>query len=399
MILLDHNASTPLDPRVAAVMAEAMREAHRYGNPSSQHGLGRAARDLLERARLRIAGALGCEPLEVTFTSGGTEADTLAVLGIVRALRSQGRPHAVLSSPLEHPAITAALTRLAAEGVRVHWVLPDGHGRITAAAIERALAETCTARSGPGIGLVTLALCNHELGNVYDVPGLMAEARRLAPEVRTHTDAVQALGKLDVRFAALGVDAMSVSAHKIGGPIGIGALVHEKSLAIEALFGGTQERGRRGGSEALWSIVGFAEAVELAVRERAERMAVLGRLGERLRVGLGRLGARIHGDALRSSGTTVNFAFAGCPGELVCMNLDLEGFAASTGAACSAGTREPSAVVRALGLSPREAREAVRISLGPGNTEDDLDRLLALLPRVIDRVRAAEAGEDGSVLR
>lgn len=383
MIDLDHNATTPPDPRVRAAMAELLHRED-LGNPGSQHARGRAARELVEAARRRVAAALGAEPLGITFTAGGTEADNLAVLGVARALRAQGRPHGVLSSPLEHPAVERAVARLATEGHPVELVPVDPAGRID----PQAVAERLRAR--PELGLVSLSAANHELGNAYDVPAMVAAVRAARPEVLVHADAVQAMGKQPVSLAGWGVDALSVSGHKLGGPAGVGALVHARGLRLEPLGrGGQQERGRRAGTEATWLVHGFGLAVELAAAEQPLRLATMTARRGRLAEGVRELGGRIHGDPDQHVGNTLSVAFPGCPGELVMMALDLEGIAVSTGAACSSGLAEPSPVLRALGLPPEQARQAVRLSLSVATTDAEVDAVLAALAAVLPRIRAA----------
>ena len=242
----------------------------------------------------------------------------------------------------------------------------------------------------PELGLVSLSAANHELGNAYDVPAMVAAARATRPEVLVHADAVQAAGKLPVSLAGWGVDALSVSGHKLGGPAGVGALVHSRALRLEPLArGGQQERGRRPGTEATWLVHGFGLAVELAVAEQPARQAAMAARRERLARGVRELGGRIHGDPERHVGNTLNVAFEGCAGELVMMALDLEGIAVSTGAACSSGLAEPSPVLRALGQPPEQARQAVRLSLSPATTDAEVDAVLAALAAVLPRIRAA----------
>ncbi|MCA9649836.1 MAG: cysteine desulfurase [Myxococcales bacterium] len=383
MIDLDHNATTPLDPRVREAMVELLARDD-LGNPSSRHRRGQAAREVVEAARRRVAQALGAEALGVTFTSGGTEADDLAVLGVARALRAAGQPAGVLTSPLEHPAVRGSAARLADEGIPVAELPVDEQGRIDPTAVAEAL------RADPRLGLVSLAAANHELGNAYDLPAFVAAAREVRPQVLVHTDAVQALGKVPVSFAAWGVDLLSLSAHKLGGPAGVGALVHHRSLRLRPLFaGGQQERGRRPGTEATVLVHGLGHAVALAGAEQPRRRARAEALRQRLLEGLGALGARIHGDPVQHTGNTINAAFEGCDGELVMMSLDLAGFAVSTGAACSSGSPSPSPVLRALGQPPARAREALRLSLSASNTAAEIDALLAALAEILPRVREA----------
>lgn len=386
VIDLDHNATTPLDPRVRAAMV-ALLGREDLGNPSSQHRRGREAREVVEAARRRVAAATGAEPLGVTFTSGGTEADNLAVCGVARALRDQGRPHGVLSARIEHPAVTAAVERLAAEGHPVAWVEVDAAGRVDPEAVAALLAQD------PRLGLCSLAAANHELGNAPDVAASCAAVRAARPEVVIHVDAVQALGKLPVSLRGWGADLLSISGHKVGAPMGVGALVHDRTQRLQPLFcGGRQERGRRGGTEALLAVHALGWAAELAAAEHAERRATMAPLRARLAEGLRALGARVHGDPEHHTGNTLNVAFAGCPGELLMINLDLAGFAVSTGSACSAGLAEPSPVLRALGQGVEQAREAVRLSLHPTNTAAEIEALLGALEEIVPRVREAQGG-------
>jgi cysteine desulfurase len=385
MIDLDHAATTPLDPRVAAAMFELLGDPEAHGNPSSVHGRGRRARAVVEQARRRVAAALGVEPLEVTFTSGGTESDALALLGAARALRAAGRPSGILTSPIEHSAVLEASAQLEAEGhVRV-LVNLDERGRIDLGDLLDALERH------PEVGLVSLAAANHELGNRYPIPDFAAAIRERRPDVLIHCDAVQAFGKLPIDFHAWGVDLLSVSSHKIHGPKGAGALIHRKSLTLAPLWkGGTQERGRRVGTENPLALHGFGVAAELAVEESGERSDRLADLAPRLRQVIAAIdGACIEGDPDHAMGTTVMASFTGCTGELLTVNLDLEGIAVSTGAACSAGTLAPSKVLLALGLPRERAASAVRFSIGHDNHPEQLDRLADVLPRVVERVRSA----------
>lgn len=380
VIDFDHNATTPLHASVRAAMVELLRRDD-LGNPSSVHARGRAAREVVEQARRAVASAVGAESLGVTFTAGGTEANALAVAGAARAARRRGAPDGILTSPLEHPGLLHTVGKLEEQGHAVAYVPVDDRGRIDPARVRGVLEEH------PEVGIVTLSAANHELGNRYDVPAFVASVRATRDDVVIHTDAVQALGKTPVEFAGWGVDLLSLSAHKIGGPTGVGALVHHKSVRLEPLVAGHQERGRRGGTEALAPIAGFGVAVgaglDAVERDRVQAMTT------RVRDGVRAAGARIHGDIEHDVGNTVSFAFEGCPGELMCMNLDLDGFAVSTGAACSAGTLEASPVMLALGLTPSRAAEAVRVSLGSSNTMSEVEAFLAALPAIVGRVREA----------
>lgn len=384
VIYLDHNATTPLDPRVAARIVEVLRDPRLQGNPSSIHGWGQRARAVVERARRSIAGALGAEPLEVTLTSGGTEADNLAIFGVVRSLREKGLPRGILTSPLEHPAILAPARSLEAEGVPLTLLDVDAMGRITPEQVAKALQEN------PEIGLVSLAAANHELGNAYDIPGMVAAARAVRPGILFHTDAVQAIGKVPVNFREWGVDLLSLSGHKFYGPKGTGALIHRRQLELTPLFrGGHQERGRRPGSESTASVAGLGVAVELATAELESNRAHVRELLVGLRARLRGLDdVRLYGDPESSVGNTLSVGVSGCEGQLLLINLDLMGIMVSTGSACTAGTLEPSPAILALGCTPEEGRSVLRISVGKGTTAAELDALVDALPSVIARVRA-----------
>lgn len=387
---LDHNATTPLDPRVREAVVAALSDPLLQGNPASVHGPGQRARAVVEQARRAVARALGAEPLEVTFTSGGTEADNLALFGAARALRAAGRPAGLLTSPLEHPAVLAAAAQLAREGHPLAFVAVDGRGAIEQSALIAAL------RGRDDLGVISLAAANHVLGNAYDIPALVRAAREIAPGILFHCDAVQAFGKLPIDFRAWDVDLLSVSGHKIHGPKGIGALVHRRRLPLQPLlFGGQQERGRRPGTESIALIAGLGVAARLAAEALTDRRAHAEALTARLRSGLRDLaGATVHGDESRRVGTTVSVGFDGCDGQLLAMCLDLAGFAVSSGAACSSGSPEPSPVLLALGLPIAAARSALRISVGPDNTAEDIDAFLAALPAALARVRGAVSDGD-----
>lgn len=372
---LDHNATTRLDPRARDAMLPFLGE--NYGNPSSLHEAGRRARDAVETARAEIRALVGGGDGQIVFTSGGSEADTLGILGAARAARAAGRPARVVTSPLEHPAVRGAMAILGAEGFAVVDVAVDGHGRIDLEQVTRALAG--------GACLASFALANHELGNVYDVAGFARAARDAGALV--HCDAVQAAGKLDVDAAALGVDLLALSAHKIGGPKGVGALWVRRGVELAALAGGHQERGLRGGTENVAGIVGFGTAAGLArseARAARDRVAAL-----RDRLETEARPTRVHGDRAHRVGNTTNLAFAGVSGELLVLALDLEGIAASTGAACTSGSVAASPVLLAMGLPKAEAAEAVRFSLGAETTAADVDRVVAVLPGLVERIRGA----------
>ena len=365
-IYLDYNATAPLGEPARRAMTEAM--AALSGNPSSVHAEGRAARDQIERARAQVA-TLAARPREHTvFTSGGTEANVLGVLALAGHAEAAGRPRVIATSPIEHPSLLGAVRELARRGWSVTMVPVDEGGRVT-----------------PGgddpqhLGLAAFAAVNHELGTILN-PDVLAWAR--ARGALVHVDAVQAAGKLPL--AAIDRDALALSAHKLGGPQGAGALVIAVDAALPIVGGGHQERGRRAGTENALGIIGFGAAC--AAVDLAAWPATV-ELGARLERGLAALGARIHGAGTPRTGATINAAFAGALGDAIVIALDLAGVAASTGAACTSGSIEPSPVLLALGQPPAQAREAVRFSLGPGNTVSEIDTVLELLPAIISRAR------------
>lgn len=355
-IYLDHNATSPLVEAARLAMVEALGD---LGNPSSIHAEGRRIRDRIERARNQVAGLLGRPREQVVFTSGGTESNLVGVRTLVAAARERGLPRVIATSTIEHPSLKAAVEGSGFE-VRQLEVSPDGVIR---------------PRYLDGVGVLAVAAVNHELGVVLD-PSVLAAARSAGALI--HLDAVQAAGK---RALDLDADAIAISAHKIGGPQGVGAV----ALAIDAEtpVGGHQERGRRGGTENTLGIVGFGAAA--AAVDLASWSAVTA-LGERLEAGVRELG-RIHGAGATRIGGTINAGFTGARGESIVIGLDLAGIAASTGAACTSGTVQPSSVLLALGQSPDQAREAVRFSLGRTNTVDEIDRTLAVLPAIVQRAR------------
>lgn len=375
-IYLDHNATTPLDDRVCAVMRGAFCV---HGNPSSIHAEGREARDLIEGSRGQVAALVGGAADEITFTSGGTEADCLGVVGLARLGRGLGRPPRLLVSPIEHPAVLGAARALAAEGFALVWLAVDGQGRVDLDQVGRECAR--------GAAALALALANHELGTVQDVAAAAALAR--AHGVLVHCDAVQAAGKLPLDVAALAVDALAISAHKIHGPKGAGALWVRRGLDLAPLFeAGHQERGRRPGTENVIAVAGMGEAARIAQEEQPAWSRHVAALSARLEQGLLALDrVRVHGSEAPRVGNTVNAGFAGALGESVVAALDLEGIAASTGAACTSGSVAPSPVLLALGMPEERAVEAVRFSLGRDSSADHVRVLLEVLPPILARAR------------
>lgn len=391
------------------------------GNPSSQHSEGRAARHAIEQARAQVASLLGAQPSDLIFTSGGSEANNCAILGTARAVAAQrGRRGQILSSALEHPSVRAPLRVLAAEGWPVVDIPCDGRGRLDIAALTQLLKQPTD--------LVSLALCNHELGNVYPIADLAALVHTHG--ALFHCDAVQAVGRIPVSVRDLDIDLLSLSAHKLFGPKGVGALYirpsrpqpkrsHTTSTgqprpgkkdapaappalpsldALPALIhGGPQERGRRAGTENVLGIVGLGAAAGLAEHDLLARWQQVRALRDDLEAQLLATvpGTTVNGDAgadgARSPGTS-NLAFTDADGELLLMNLDLRGIAVSTGAACSSGSLQPSPVLLGLGQSAQAARRALRISLGPDTTSAHISSLVAAVGQSVALVRAAEPG-------
>jgi tRNA (5-methylaminomethyl-2-thiouridylate)-methyltransferase len=371
MIYLDHNATTPLAPEVLEAMTAALRDLG--GNPSSTHAPGRAAREAVEAARAEVAALIGATAEEIVFTSGGTESNDLAIRGAVRA---RGRCHAV-SSPIEHPSV---LGPLADPQLELSWLPVGAQGELE--------PETLRALLGPATALVSVALANHELGNLADVAAFAAIARPAGAVV--HTDAVQAAGKIPIDVIALGVDTLSLSAHKLYGPKGVGALFVRRGARVEpVLRGGHQERERRAGTENVAGIVGFGVAARLAraaLAQDAVRVAGLrDRLAERL---LAIPGARRNGDPARALPGTLNVELADAPGQLVAAALDLDGICVSTGSACSSASLQPSPVLLAVGRSRQAAAAALRFGLGRGTTQAEVDEAADRTTGAVARVRA-----------
>ena len=383
---LDHAATTPMRAEaVAAVTAELTRT----GNPSSAHGSGRAARRVVEDARELVAARLGAEPAEVVFTGGGTEADNLAVKGAYWARREALR-HDVLVSAIEHHAVgDAALWLAATQGAQVVLLPVDPVGRLDPAAYAAALS--------PRSAVVSVMWANNEIGTVQPVAEIADEARAAGAVV--HSDAVQAVGHVPVDFAASGLDLLSLTAHKLGGPVGIGALLARRSTALAAVqHGGGQERDVRSGTLDVVGAAGFAAAVDVAVRtleaEAAREVALREELFDRIRAAVP--DAVRHGAASGAAPATglpgvLSVGLPGAPADAVVMLLDAAGVDASAGSACSSGVPAASHVITALGVPDADARSVVRFSLGHTTTRADLERVSAVLPDVVDRARAAAA--------
>lgn len=368
-IYLDHNATTPLAPAVLQAMLPWLES--RFGNASSRHEYGRAARAAIDGARQQVAAAVGAHPTEIVFTNGGSEANNLFIKGTVACLR----PGTLAVGAGEHPCVLRPAEQLAKQGWRLRRIALNGSGTVAGEDYAAALTEKPA--------LVSVMLANNETGALNDVATLAPLARRAGAIF--HSDAVQALGKLVVDFRSLnaaGVDALTLSAHKIHGPQGAGALIVAKRVELQPLIaGGGHERGLRSGTENVAAIVGFGAACALAAARLAELPQGLRALRQRLESGLAAQGARIFGQDAERLPNTTYFALADIDGETLVGKLDRAGFAVASGAACSSANPEPSHVLAAMGVAPEIARGAVRVSLGDGNTAEQIDDFLCALQK------------------
>ncbi len=385
-VYLDHAATTPVRPDVVDVVAARLRM---LGNPSSLHASGREARKSVEESRETVAAVLGARPSEVVFTSGGTEADNLAVKGLFWARRAADpRRTRILASAVEHHAVLDAVQWLAeAEGASVEWLPVDRLGRVDLAALDAALN-----RDPQTVALVTVMWASNEVGTVQPLAGVVEAAR--ARGVPVHSDAVQAVGQLPVDFAATGLDAMTVSGHKVGGPMGVGALVVRREVElVPVLHGGGQEREVRSGTLDVAAIAGFAAAVDAATAARAEEAPRLASLRDALVASVLAAvpDAVLNGDAGADGRLpgNVHVSFPGCEGDSLMLLLDARGIECSTGSACSAGVPEPSHVLLAMGVDPLLARGSLRFSLGHTSTEADVDAVAEAIGPVVERARTA----------
>ena len=380
-VYLDHAATTPLDGRVLEAMLPYLTL--HWGNPSSVYREAQEARKGLDWARRTVAEVLGCRPQEVIFTSCATESDNLALRGVAYAMR--GRGDHIVTSAIEHHAVLHAAERLEKEGFRVTYLPVDREGFVDLEALERAV--------GPETILVSIMYVNNEVGTIEPI----AEAARLVkarnPRAVFHTDAVQAVGTLDLNVDRLGVDLLTIGAHKFYGPKGVGALyVRGRTPLLPQQLGGSQERNRRAGTENVAGIVGMARALELAYQEREARTAHCRALRDRLMEELPRRvpGVHITGprDGERRAVHIASFCIEGVEGEAVLMALDLEGVAASSGSACTSGSLEPSHVLKAMGVPADLARGSLRLSVGKDNTMEEIEYVLQVLPGIVERLRA-----------
>jgi cysteine desulfurase len=385
MVYLDNNATTPMDPAVIDRMAGFMKE--HFGNPSSVYPIGRRVREMISEARETIAKGIGAQRSEIVFTGSGSEADNAVLQGVLDFAPDRNE---IITSAIEHPAVLETARYLEKKGVRVTYVPVDPYGTIDL----DFLKDSLTARTS----LISIMLANNEVGTIQPLETVVRIAKERG--VLVHTDAVQAFGKMDVQVEKLGVDFLTLSAHKIYGPKGIGALFVRKGSSLAPLIhGGHQERGMRAGTENTAGIIGFSEAVRLLGeqgkkdRERIEKLA--GRLKKGLEESVPR--TKFNGHPEHRIKGTLNFAFPGLEAEALLLALATKEIYVSTGSACSSESEEASHVLLALGLRPEIARSCVRMSLGRFNTEEDVDIVSRELPEIVDKLRKISAYEPDEV--
>jgi len=379
---LDHAASTPMRPEAIAAMTPFLADC--FGNPSGTHAAARAAKTALEEAREQVAELLGAEPGEVVFTAGGTEADNLAIEGAARAARAAGIGDGVVTTAFEHKGVLGACDRLAAEGFRTARVAVDRNGIVDLEALADAMDDRTV--------VVSVMLVNNEVGTIQPLADVAEILREHAPQAVLHTDAVQAVPWLDVAVGAAPAQLVAVSAHKFGGPKGTGALVVRGGVPIVPLLeGGGQERGLRAGTVNVAGAVAMAAALRVTNDRRASETAHARRLRDRLAAGLdARVPALfVNGDVERKVAGNCHIGFAGVEAETLLVALDSDGVCAAAGSSCSSGATEPSHVLAAMGLPRDDALASIRLSLGFASTDDDVDLALDVIPRAVERLRAA----------
>ncbi|HSU58119.1 MAG TPA: cysteine desulfurase family protein [Bryobacteraceae bacterium] len=384
MLYFDHNATTPVAPGAADAMNLVLRQV--FGNPSSTHSEGQRARQSIENARRSIASFLGVAPAELVFTSGGTESNNLAILGLIKALPGD-RKHAI-TTKIEHPAVLEPFRQLEREGVAVSYLAVDKTGAVSAEELERHLR--------PETILVSVMHANNETGVIQPIAEIAAIVHRLRQAGRSiyfHSDGVQALGKTDVTLAHPGVDLYSISAHKIYAPKGTGALIVRKNIPLHGIqLGGRHERERRAGTENVPGILAFARAIELCAVEDPLRLALLrNRFEKQILSALDEV--EVNGTGADRLANTSNLLFRGVSGEALLIALDVKGMAVSTGSACSSGAVEPSHVLLAMGRTREEAKSSVRFSFGRYNSEEEVDQLADAVIACVRRLRKTRVRE------
>ncbi len=371
---MDHSATTPVDPAVTEAMLPYFTE--KYGNPSSLYTIGRQARKAIEESRQKVADIIGAKKEEIIFTGGGTESDNLAIKGTAYKNRKKG-DH-IITSSIEHHAVLHTCKYLETQGFKVTYLPVSREGLVNPADVERAIT--------PKTILITIMHANNEIGTIQPIE----EIGKIAGDksIPFHTDAVQTAGKIPINVDALNVNLLSVSAHKLYGPKGIGALYIRKGTFVEPLLhGGGHERNIRSGTENVPGIVGFGKAAGLA-KERLPEEAKLTELQRRLIKGILEIKeSYLNGHAAKRLPNNANFRFSYIEGESMILNLDMKGVAASTGSACSSTSLEPSHVLLAIGLKPEEAHGSLRLTLGRSNTQEDVDYVVSVLPEIVNKLR------------
>jgi cysteine desulfurase len=386
-IYFDYNATTPPAPEVVEVVTRTTRDL--FGNPSSVHYFGQQAKAVLDEARTAVAALVHGDPSEVVFTSGGTEADNLAIRGVAEALEPTGRRHLVTTA-IEHEAVLNTFKALARRGWRTTLVPVDQSGTVSVQRVQHALTDDTA--------LVSVMHANNEIGTIQRVAEIAALAHERGALV--HTDAVQSAGKIPIDVAALGVDLLALSAHKFNGPKGAGALwVRRGTRMLAVLTGGKQERNRRAGTENVPAIAGMGTAARLAAAKLHAESIRLAALRDRLETGiLARVpGTLVNGSTQERVPNTTNISFNRVEAESLLIALDLEGVAVSTGSACSSGTLEPSHVLRAMGFPSHRTQNSLRFSLGLYSSEEEVDRVVELMPPVVEKLRGLTRGTPVSV--
>jgi cysteine desulfurase len=376
-IYFDHNATTPVDPAVVETVSRVL--AGNFGNPSSVHHFGQQAKAVLDEARSSVAALIGAEPSELVFTSGGTEADNFALRGAAEVLEPTGRRH-LISTTIEHEAVLNTLKALGRRGWKVTLLPVDASGIVSPEALRSAITDDTA--------VVSVMHANNEIGTIQPVAELAAIARERGAVF--HTDAVQSAGKIAVDVRTLGVDLLALSAHKLNGPKGVGALWIRRGTRIASILtGGKHERNRRGGTENVPGIAGFGVAAQLAASKLPAEATRLAALRDRLEAAVlsAVRGTAVNGAREPRVPNTTNISFENIEAESLLIALDLEGIAVSTGSACSSGTLEPSHVLRAMGLPTHRTQNSIRISLGAGNTEAEVAYFLEKLPKVVEKLR------------
>lgn len=375
-VYLDHAATTPVHPEVIAAMLAYFNK--KPGNASSVHDFGRQGRIAIDRSRETIAKSLGADPKEIYFTAGGTESDNLAIMGVAYAMQEKGRH--IITSSIEHHAVMHTCAHLEEEGFEVTYLPVDEYGMVS--------LEDVRAAIRPDTILISIGHANNEVGTIQPIAAIGALAK--AQGIYMHTDAVQSFCQIPVNVDDLNVDLLSVSAHKIYGPKGIGALYVRRGTRIKPIqFGGAQERNLRPGTENVPGIVGFAKAVEVAEREREERVSHITHLRDKLIDGLLQVPyVQLNGHPEKRLPGNVNVSVKYVEGEALILSFDLKGVAVSSGSACTSGSLDPSHVLLAMGLDHLEAHGSLRLTIGRDNSEADIDYVIEVFPEIVQRLRS-----------